>query len=115
MGGFTTAVSVTQPVEIWNYPVRSLTDKSNFGLKIENLYQGSLAASASYTPTVSGIFSVGGGSGNLYIEFFYEPSSSWVAMVGSVSGNGAVAGLANKIRFRNGGSSSVNIVVNRFG
>jgi len=90
------------------------------GFFVEEIYDDGLAAGASITPTVSGIFAAVSHSttGNyMRVEIYIDSKASWyvIADAGYGPDNNAkgIVGEANKIRVYNDTTSVYNVVVNR--
>jgi len=77
----------------------------------------SLAAGASITPTVSGIFSAVLGAAQLEADVYCDAGATWLILHATpVTYVEVIVGQANKIRFKNvHGTTAYNIVVGKIG
>jgi len=95
------------PAQTWEYPTRTLA--------FEEIYDGTVAAGAAVTPTVTGVFSCALQVAELDVELYSDSLADWFPLVTLVRGIGAVVGEANKIRFQNTDTTTRWMVVNRYG
>jgi len=92
-------------------------------LSFTEIADQSLAAYASITPTVNGIFTMVADEQYINCEIYSDAAAAWLPMHKDFGGTdytnqynwSGVIGEANKIRFRNLMSLSCNIVVNKIG
>ena len=76
-----------------------------------------VVAGASITPTYNGIFSavIDAVTAVLRVYIYSDTSGGWIPVTGGITGEQAVVGQGNKIRFTNIDSIAHNMVVNKLG
>jgi len=119
---------VATPAAVWAHPTRNLTnpaaaqDLSNMRVGLASGYyptvteiqDGLVAAGASFTPTVSGIFMAAANTPYLYIKVYSDALAAWIVTVGERI-HKAVVGLANRIQFTNEDTTGRYVVVQKYG
>jgi len=119
---------VATPAAVWAHPTRTLTNPpaaqnlsnmrvglaSGYYPTVTEIQDGLVAAGASFTPAVSGIFMAAADTTYLYVEVYSDSKAAWITTV-SARIHKAVVGMANLIRFTNGDTVDRYVVVQKYG